>query len=199
MNKVCRELLEMHDWQVLTREQTFVTDGSGSYAFSDLVTDGDYERPLTETEWDRSNEKKIRIVTAAEWQFLKSGIISNTGVYRWARARGDNLIMTPDASGDTLVFEYVSNYYAKSSTGTRQATFEADTDTSYFKEHLLELGLKYYIKSEYGLPAEEDMDRYYTTADNLIAQEKPMPVIRPSRAAWKSRYVVNIPDSGAGQ
>ncbi len=189
----------MHDWQVLTREQTFTTDGSGSYAFSDLVTDGDYERPLTETEWDRSNEKKIRIVTAAEWQFLKSGIISNTGVYRWARARGDNLIMTPDASGDTLVFEYVSNYYAKSNAGARQATFEADTDTSYFKEHLLELGLKYYIKSEYGLPAEEDMDRYYTTADNLIAQEKPMPVIRPNRAVWKSRYVVNIPDSGAGQ
>ncbi len=199
LKKVCRELIEMHAWQCLTREQLFTTDGSGSYPFSTIVTAGDYDRPLTETEWDRTNEKKIRIVTAAEWQFLKSGIISNTGVYRWARERNNNLIMTPDASGCQLVFEYVSSFYALSNTGTAQATFLADTDTSYFKEHLLELGLKYYLKSEYGLPAEEDMDRYYTTADNLIAQEKPMPVMRPKRAAWKSRYVVNIPDSGAGQ
>jgi hypothetical protein len=188
----------MHDWQVLTREQTFTSNGSGSYPFSTIVSDGDYERPLTNTEWDRSNEKKIQIVTASEWQLLKSGIISNVGIYRWARARGDNLIMTPDASGDTLVFEYVSNFYAKSSGGARQASFQADTDTSYFKESLLELGLKYYLKSEFGLPAEEDADKFYTAANNLMAQEKPMPVISPQINMFRSRYIVNIPDSGAG-
>lgn len=188
----------MHDWQVLTREQTFVTDGSGSYPFSTIVTAGDYERTLTNTEWDRTNEKKVQIVNASDWQYLKSGIVTNTGVYRWARARNGNLIVTSDTTGDTLVFEYISNFYAKSSGGTAQASFLADTDTSYFKEHLLELGLKYYMKSEYGLPTEEDADRYYTTATNLIAQEKPMPVIRPTTSVYRNKFVVNIPDSGAG-
>jgi len=188
----------MHDWQVLTKEQTFTTDGSGSYAFTTICTDGDYERPVTNTEWDRSNEKKVMIVSAAEWQYIKSGIVSNTGVYRWARARGGNLIVTPDASGDTLVFEYVSNFYAKSAGGTAQATFTADTDTSYFKEDLLELGLKAYLKSEYGLPSEEDFDRYYTTAEKLLQDERPLKILQPEVDVFKSRFVVTIPDAGAG-
>jgi len=196
LKKVCRELLEMHDWQVLTKEQTFTTDGSESYPFSTIVTDGDFERPNTATEWDRTNERKLQIVTASEWQYLKSGIVTNTGIVRYARARGGNLIITPDASGDTLVFEYVSNYYAKSSGGTAKATFTADDDTSFFKDNLLELGLKYYLKTEYGLPSQEDGDRYYDSAEKLIAQEKPQKVISP--AIRNSRFIVNIPDSGVG-
>ena len=188
----------MWDWQLLTEEQTFTTDGSGSYSFDTIITDGDYDRPITETEWDRSNEKKIQIVTAAEWQYLKSGIVSSLGIYRWARVRGDNLIITPDASGDTLVLEYISNFYAKDSNGTKKATFTADTDQSRFKENLIEIGLKAYLKSEYGLPAEEDFDKYYDSAEKLIAQERPLKVIRPNRQVNKSRFVVNIPDSGAG-
>lgn len=198
VKKVCRELLEMHDWQALTEEQTFVTDGSGSYAFSTIITDSDYERPLTDTEWDRSNEKKVQIVSASEWQFLKSGIISQTGIRRYARARGDNLIITPDASGDTLVFEYISSFYAKASNGDKKATFTADTDSPRFQENLVELGLKAYMKTEYGLPAMSDMDKYYDSAQKLIAQEKPQKVIRPQRNIERSRFVVNIPDTGAG-
>lgn len=189
----------MHDWQVLIREQLFTTDGSGSYLFADLVTDGDYGRVVTATEWDRSNEKKLQIVSAQDWQFLKSGIVTNTGIYRYARARGNALIMTPDNSGDDLVFEYVSSFYALSDVGARKATFTDDEDTSYFEEDLLELGLKFYLKTEYGLSAEEDADRYYDAAESFIGQEKPMPIIRPRNNLYRSRYVVNIPDSGAGQ
>lgn len=198
LKKVCRELINMHDWQALTKEQTFTSDGSESYSFSIIVTDGDFERVKNYTEWDRSNEKKIQIVTAEEWQSLKSGIITNTGIYRYARARGNNLIITPDESGDTLVFEYVSSYYAKSSGGTAQATFTDDTDTSYFPEYLLELGLKYYLKTEYGLPSQEDGLRYYDTVEDLMAQERPAKVIRMGKNAGKSDYVINIPDSGVG-
>ena len=198
LKKVHRELVEAYDWQILTKEQTFTTDGSGSYAFSDIITDGDYERPVTETEWDRSNEKKVQIVNAAEWQELKSGIITNTGIYRFARARGNSLLITPDASGDTLVLEYVSSYYAESSGGTRKATFTADDDVSVFNENLIELGLKYYLKDEYGLPAIGDGDKYYDSMEKLMAEERPLKVLRPHPAIYYSQYVVNIPDSGAG-
>lgn len=200
IKKVHRELLEMWDWQLLTEEQTFTTDGTGSYALtsSGIITDNDYERPVTETEWDRSNERKIQIVTPAEWQWLESGIVSTVGIWRWARVRGNLLIMTPDESGDTLVLEYISSFYAQDSGGTKKATFTADDDTSRFNENLIEIGLKAYLKSEYGLPAVEDFDKYYDSAEKLIAQERPLKVIRPQREIWKSQFVVNIPDTGIG-
>lgn len=197
IKKICRELLEAHDWQVLTKEETFTTDGTGTYTLASIFTDGDYERVLTDTEWDRSNNKKLLIVSAAQWQYIKSGIISQTGVTRWGRVRGNNLIITPDASGDTLVVEYLSNYYATSSGGTAKATFTADDDTTPFKEHLIELGLKYYIKSENDLDATEDCDRYYSTMESLVSEEKPMPVLRP-QGYGRVPFVVNIPDTGAG-
>lgn len=188
----------MWQWQALTEEQTFVSTGAGTYDFVTIVPDGDYDRPVTETEWDRTNQKKIVIVTAQEWQLIKSGVISDTGVYRWARVRGNQLLITPDASGDTLVLEYVSSFYAQDSGGTKKATFTADSDSPRFKENLVELGLKAYIKSEYGLPAEEDFDRYYDSAEKLIAQERPLKLIRPMRSPFKSNFVINIPDSGIG-
>jgi hypothetical protein len=196
--KVCRELVEMWEWQILTEEQTFVSSGTGTYDFATIIPDGDYDRPLTETEWDRSNQKKIVIVTAQEWQFIKSGVISDTGVYRWARVRGGQLLITPDAAGDTLVLEYISNFYAKAANGDKKATFTLDTDCPRFNENMVELGLKAYIKSEYGLPAEEDFDRYYDSAEKLIAQERPLKVLRPSHSPFKSKFVVNIPDANAG-
>lgn len=196
--KVCRELVEMWQWQVLTEEQTFTSTGTGVYNFSTIIPDGDYDRPVTETEWDRTNQKKIVIVTAAEWQTLKSGLISNVGIYRWARVRGGELLITPDDAGDTLVLEYVSKFYAQDSGGTKKATFTVDTDSPRFNENLVELGLKAYIKSEYGLPAEEDFDRYYDSAEKLIAQERPLKVIRPTYPLYKSKFIVNIPDTGAG-
>ena len=187
----------MHAWEDLTREQTFVTDGTGSYAIATIVTDNDYDRPYNGTEWDRSNQKMVQFVTPQEWQDLKSGIVTNTGIYRFARVRGGNMLMTPDASGDTVAFEYVSNFYAKSSGGTRKATYSDDSDTSAYPEDLLKLGLKYYLKTEYGLPATEDSFRYYDTIDSLMAQDAPAKIIRPKRQT--SRFIVNIPDSGAGQ
>lgn len=196
LKTISEEYVKYHDWQGLQKEQTFTTDGSESYAFSTIVTDGDFDRTVTETEWDRTNEKKVRIYTAAEWQELVSGIIATTGINRYARARGDSLIITPDASGDTLVFEYISKFYAVSSGGTAKATYTADDDTSKVPEPLLKRGLKYYIKSEQGIPAEEDMHRYYDYMDDLAGQDQPAKVIRGSRQ--RSDFVINIPDTGAG-
>jgi hypothetical protein len=194
---VCEELLEQHDWQCITREQIFTTNGSGAYSISSIISGGDFERVKDNTEWDRSNEKKIKIVSADQWQYLKSGIITNTGIYRFARIRNDDLIITPDASGDTLVLEYISRFYVKDNAGAAKQEFTDDTDTSFFKESLLKLGLKYYLKTEKGLPAEVDADRYYTALNNLVSAEKPMPIIGKNLRK-DNKFVVNIPDSGAG-
>lgn len=181
----------------MVKEQTFTSDGSGSYPFSTIVTDGDYGRVKNQTEWDRTNNRKIVIVTPAEWQALVSSSIGVIGVSRYGRARGANLLVTPDASGDTLVFEYVSNYLVEDSGGTAKLTFTADTDVSRLDEDLIEMGVKAYFKNEHGLDAVEDFDLYYSTMQEYISQEKPAKKITPN--IFKSKYIVNIPDQGVGQ
>lgn len=105
--------------------------------------------------------------------------------------------MTPDASGDSLVFEYISNFYAVSIGGTAKSTYTADDDTSKFPETLIKLGLKYYLKTEFGLPSQEDALRYYDRIDQLKAQDRPAKIIgRP--LIQDSKFIVNIPDTGAG-
>lgn len=195
--KVLKEIYRAHTWEVLLKEQSFTTDGSGSYPFSTIVTDGDYGRVKESTEWDFSNNRKIYIVSAVEWQALVNSTIGTLGISRYGRARGGNLLMTPDASGDTVVFEYISNFLVEDSGGTRKLTFTADTDVPVFDEDLVELGLKAYFKNEHGLDASEDFDLYYSTMQEYIDQEKPSKIIRGRN--FKSKYTVNIPDTGIGQ
>ena len=52
VKKVTKEIYRAHDWEVLTKEQTFTSDGTGSYAFATIVSDGDYGRVKNQTEWD---------------------------------------------------------------------------------------------------------------------------------------------------
>lgn len=186
----------MHDWQAITKEQPFTSDGTGSYPLSTLITDNDFRRTLTGTEWDRTNQNKIYIVSAAEWQTLKAQMLV-AGPFRNGRVRGNNLLLYPDAVGDNLIFEYISKNYVIAADNSTKGSFTADDDTTAFDENLLELGLKYYLKSEFGLPAEEDADKYYDAAEDLASQEKPMPIIR-ARARYNGRPVANIPYSGAG-
>ena len=190
----------MGDWQVLAKEQTFTTDATGSYPLSTLFTDGDYERFITDTEWDRTNQRKVTIITPADWQFIQSGVFSFVGINRYGRVRGDSLLLDPDDStGQTLVTEYISSFYAESSGGTRKATFTADDDIAVFDETLVKNGAKAYIKSEKGLPAEEDFDRYYDAAEKKLAQDRPRKIIRGGTDLNNSRFLVNIPDTGVGQ
>jgi len=198
VKKVLQEIYRAHDWESLIKEQTFVTDGSGSYAFNAIVTDNDYGRTKNQTEWDRSNNRKLYIVTAEEWQELVSSTVGIVGIRRFARARGGNFIIENDASGDTLVFEYVSNYLVNDSAGNSKLTYTEDTDVAILDEELIELGLKAYWKNELGLDAQEDFDAYYYALAELIGQEKPAKKIRGT-SSFRSNYIVNIPDTGVGQ
>lgn len=184
--------MQANDWQVLSKEATFTTDGGGSYNIDNIATD--YYRPIFTTEWDRTNYKKIQIVSPQQWQALKGGLTALTGIYRYARVRGDSILMNPDNAGDDVYFEYISKNYVKAIDGSFKSEFTTDTDGVIFDEKLVELGLKYYLKNEDGLPAENDAKKYYSMLNNLVESEKPRAILRGLTDFTKSKFVTIIPD-----
>ena len=195
ITKTGKELLSRHDWQTLTKEQTFTSDGSGSYTRASVFTDGDFDRYVNNTDWDRSNERKMSLVTQAEWQLLKSSIVGAVGINRYYRERSGNILIDPDASGDTLVFEYISNQWITDSTGaTPKSAFTADTDLVVFPEYLVELGLKYKLKAGEGLPSVNEMQEYEAEFARYVGYET------PKRTLGRNYYnPTNLPDTGYGQ
>ena len=195
LTKVGKEISSKHDWQNLTREQTFTSDGTGSYARSDVFTNGDFLRYVNNTDWDRSNEQKMQLVTQAEWQLLKSSVFSPVGLSRYYRERNNNILITPDQTGSTLVFEYISKNWITDATGvTYKEAFTVDTDIPVFPEFLMELGLNYKLRASEGLPAEVEKQDYY---DELARNEG---YETPKRTLGDSfMRPTNLPDSGYGQ
>lgn len=145
--------------------------------------------------WDRSNTTRVEIVNARQWQTLVSGVISSAGVQRFARTRGGNLLFTPDATGDTIAFEYLSNFWIESSSGTGQAEFLADTDVVLYSENLLELGLSMKLRQAKGLPWASDMDAFERERERLIGGEMPIETLG---ARSLNNFVINIPQTGFG-
>lgn len=196
LNKVGKELVAIHDWQTLNKEQTFTSDGTGEYTRASIFVDGDFERYVNDTDWDRSNRRKMALVTAPEWQQLKSSVVSSVGIVRYYRERGNSVFITPDATGDTIVFEYISNYWITDTTGaTSKGAFTVDSDLVKFPEFLMELGLKYRLKAGDGLPSVAEFEDYTIERDRLIASETPKRIIGPK---YTPTNFANLPDTGYG-
>ena len=197
LNKVGKKLYAMHDWQVLQKEQTFVTDGTGSYARSAVFTDGDFLRYINDTDWDRTNYRKMSLVTPQEWQVLKSSVVTSAGISRFYREQVNSILITPDATGSTVVFNYISNQWITDSTGaTSKAAFTVDSDLVKFPEFLMELGLKYELKAGDGLPAAVEKQEFEDALADLIAAETPSRIIGPK---YRNNRNPNLPDTGIGQ
>lgn len=159
------QIAQAHDWVTLQAEHTFTTaDGTAYY---DLPAG--FRRFLVETAWDRDNLRPMRgPITPAEWQVWKSSVIANAGIHKRWRVKPVSGVKKfyvdpiPSAT-DSLVFEYVSDYWCQSSGGTAQSEWTADTDTARIDEDLIEMGVIWRMLNRLGRPyieerAEFDME-----------------------------------------
>lgn len=75
------------------------------------------------------------------WQAIKTGVVG--GAFTRFRIMGDKFVIWPmPTSNFGLGYEYMSKYWAASSSGSGKAKFTEDTDTSVFPDSLLILGTK---------------------------------------------------------
>lgn len=73
------------------------------------------------------------------------------------------------AAGDTVQFEYASQYGVRSASGTLKQTFTADTDTGLMDERLIEAAVSWRWKKTKGYPDWVDFKADY---DKLLNQMK---------------------------
>lgn len=165
---------------VLTMNLPSSVTGIGQYTFgqSDYPLPSDFERPIDNTMWDRTRYWAMRgPQSPQQWQMYKSSIIGKAAIERRWRIRnigGVNLFSidpVPTDNGAQLVFEYVSNGWCKSDTGTYQNSWQADTDVGVLDEYLLQLGTRWRVLRRLGLSYSEELDEYERQVSKAAAQD----------------------------
>ena len=126
------DLARNYQWQELQKEHTFVS--VVNQATYSLPTD--FDRMIDNTFWNADqNWNMIGGLTGENWRVLKNSLITQAETIEYFRIR-NNLIeihRTPSVV-ENYVFEYISKYIVKSSGGTNQTEFLADTDIPVIDE-----------------------------------------------------------------
>ena len=188
--------------QVTVSQKCSATQINQSVLFSQTIypLPTDFETITDRTQWDKSKHwEMLGPEDAQQWQWLKSGYISTGPRLRWRILGATFQIWPPMNTSEYLGFEFRSNGWAESSTGTVQQYFMADTDTTLFDDRLMVLytKLKYFqVKSFDTTALTQDYMRYLTI---IKANDKGSPNL--SFAPQPSKVLIgyaNIPDTGYG-
>jgi hypothetical protein len=156
-----------------------------SFGQSDYALPADFQRSVDNTFWDRSRFWAMRgPQSPQQWQLYKSSVIGRATIQRRFRFRGANVIFgdsgvagtpvlsidpVPFDNGAQLVFEYVSNGWCQSPTGSLQNQWMADNDTGVLDEYLLQLGLLWRFLKRLGLAFGDELDEYEAEVDKAVA------------------------------
>jgi len=159
--------------------------GQGNYTNTALTTShtdyalpSDFERMIDNTLWDRTRFWAMRgALNPQDWQLFKSSVIGQASIQRRWRIRYINGVDTfcidpvPVDNGSYMVFEYVSNAWCQSATGTYQTQWMADTDTGVIDEYLIRLGVKWRMLERLGLNYASALEEYQRAVDKAVAQD----------------------------
>ena len=186
----------------VTMSQEASLTGTNSVLFAQTIypLPFDFETITDRTHWDKTKHwEMLGPEDAQQWQWLKSGYISTGPRVRWRILGGTFQIWPPMNTQEYLGFEYRSNAWAQSASGTAQQSLVNDTDISLFDSRIMVIytKLKYFqVKGFDTTSLLQDYQRYLSIAK---ANDKGAPNLsfnpNPSKVliGW-----ANIPDTGYG-
>lgn len=183
---------------VATATATGVALSFGQAAYS---LPSDFAYFMTQTFWDRAFRwQLLGPLEAQEWQVLKSGI-SPVGPRRRFRIMGNYFWIDPvPSSEDTEVFEYYSNAWCQSSTGTAQTSWAADTDYYTLDDDCFIMGLKWRFLRAKGLDYSQEFLDYERACERKMARNggnRNLP-LNASASGIRLLNSQNVPDTGFG-
>lgn len=171
--------------------------GQDNYAFP-----ADIAYFMSQTFWDRAFRwQLLGPLSAQEWQVLKSGI-SPTGPRRRFRIMGNRFYLdpVPNDNGSVEAFEYYSNGWAQSMSGTAQTKFLADTDYYILDDDCMILGLIWRFLRAKRLSYEEEYKTYKNACERVLARDganRSLP-LNSSASGIRLLNNQNVPDTGYG-
>lgn len=187
--------------------------GAGTFIFgqSDYPLPLDYERSVDNTFWDRSRFWQMRgPLSPQQWQVYKSSIIGRASIERRFRFRSIrnaaggspmtylSIDPLPLDNGAQLVFEYVSNGWCESISGTPQNSWQADTDVGVLDEYLMRLSLKWRLLRRLGLSYSEELDEFERQVDKAAAVDGGARILNMTPNGSFYLGYGNVPESGYG-
>lgn len=156
------DLASRFNWSALLKENTFTRGSSESQGAlnSTVVTDGDFDKIIPETMWNRTTVLPIvETPSNVDWSALKAHTVS--GPYdRYKIEQGNLYIYPTSSSADTIAFQYKSTHWCQSDGGVSQASWLADDDTGLLDEKLMALGITWRWLKRKGLDYAEDFNTY---------------------------------------
>ena len=160
----------------------------------------DYESAVPRTMWDLSKHwEMLGPESPQQWEWLLSGFISTGPRIRW-RLLGKYFQIWPGVSTNELLgYEYRSNGWALSSTGTVKTSFTADTDTCIYPDRLMVLATKLKYFEAKGFDTTSMFRNYIEEFEIVRAQD--MSAANLSFAPRPGTVLIgydNIPDTGYG-
>ncbi|MGE0629986.1 MAG: hypothetical protein AB7O43_19475 [Hyphomicrobiaceae bacterium] len=173
-----RELARFGDWKVLRRTHTFLTTATESQ--TNTHTPADVGAYLDGTFWNRTRKMPLHgPVSAEEWHSIKAQ--SSAPVLDTFYLEGTTWLQQPvPPAGSTIAYGYRSSYWCKSSGGTLQETWAADTDLGVLSERLMELGIIWRYRQSRGMDWVTDYDRYMFQVQQALAADSPHDLISMS-------------------
>ena len=163
----------------------------------------DFDRLVDDTQWDKTQNWPIYgPESPQQWQWLKSGFVASTPIYRFRQMGGLFQIWAPMVQDDYSGFEYISNYWVGVSTPLTlsKTSFTVDTDVCVFPDRLMIAGLKFRFAEMEGLERAVAYEREWVRQLN-IAKASDAGSKTLSMAPKSSQVLINynnIPDSGYG-
>ena len=198
-----KSLMRAHPWVILVKEHTFSTVASTE----DYALPSDFDRMESHTAWDRTNfTQMVGGRSPQEWQFIKSSVLAQSvGIHKRFRikpvtaAKRFFIDPIPDAV-ETLVFEYTSENWAKSSSGTEQNKWLADTDVGILEEYLMELGTLWRVLKRLGMAFADELAEYNSEVEKAWARDRVPPTLNMTNIPDPVLIdpIHNIPDTGFG-
>lgn len=165
-----RTLSRRYAWEALVKEATFQTVAAEEQGELATLAPG-FKSIINDTIWNRDIQDFIPgPLSPQEWQALKSTI--PTGPYYDYRIRDGKLLFIPQpVAGEDVYFEYRTENWCESSTGTGQTSFQQDDDVSLLDDYLIELGLRWRFLEANGLDYAQPFTQYETQVNNAMAKD----------------------------
>lgn len=193
------QILSVDSPTQVTMNQVAQISGTGvalEFAQTAYPLPSDWLKQIPQTEWDRTNRwPMLGPKSPQEWQSFKSGIVY-AGPRERFRIQGNAFnVNPPPPNALTFAFEYISNSWVYSASGTAQTQFLADTDTTVFDDSLMVAGLKLRWRQAKGFDYAFDADEYSGLLSQIKAQDKSSPKLSLSPVAGNIYLSpMNVPD-----
>lgn len=146
-------------WQEMRTIASFQTVASQDEYDLETVAPG-WDFQVNPTMWDQTGQNYIKgPITPAEYQTKVSYMVMDI-YYEWM-VKEDKLVLYPTPeSAITVSFFYHTRFWCKSSGGTLQSKWQADTDEGVLNEDLMGYGIEWRYNQARGFPYEADERAY---------------------------------------